>query len=67
MENLGIIYLVFYINGHIYFVKNEVGINPLSLMAANQNITLLYFCRNPFRYHVDGERNRATSKHIEVN
>lgn len=36
-------------------------------MAANQNITLLYFCRNLFRYHVDGERNRAMSKHIEVN
>lgn len=55
-----------YINGHIYFIKNKVGINPLSLMAANQNIMLLYFCRNLFRYYIDGKRNRAMSKDLEV-
>lgn len=36
-------------------------------MAANQNIMLLYFCRSLFSYYVDGERNRAMSKYIELN
>lgn len=49
------------------FISLIVDINPLSLTAANQNVRMLYFSRNPLWCSADEEGDGAMSKDTDVN